>query len=79
MTVSQLPSVSFAMDFGHGGGKERVEYVDCTGTESNLLQCIESGSGVSSLSAECITPAGVICEGIVLVFQVVLYSDVTCR
>ena len=70
-TVSQLPSVSFAMDFGHGGGREHVQDVDCTGAESNLLQCIESGSGMSSLSTECITPAGVICEGIVLVFQIV--------
>ena len=52
--------VSFAVDFGHGGGRQHVQDVNCTCAESNLLQCIESGSGVSSLSTECIIPAGVI-------------------
>ena len=51
------------MDFGHGGGGEHVQDVDCTGAESNLLHCIESGSGMSLLSTVCIRPAGVICEG----------------
>ena len=58
------------MDFGHGGGNEHVQYVNCASAESNLLQCIEGGSGMSSLSTECITPAGVICEGVVLVFHI---------
>ena len=57
------------MDFGHGGGREHVQDVDCTGAESNLLQCTESGSGMNSLSTECITPAGVLCEGMVLVLM----------
>ena len=59
-----LPIVSFAVDFGHGGGRVHEQDMNCTGTESNLLQCIESGSGMSSLSTVCIRPAGVICEGI---------------
>ena len=56
--------VSYAMDFGHGDGRKHVRDVNCTGAESNPLQCIESGSGMSSLNTECMTPAGVICEGI---------------
>ena len=55
--------VSYAADFGHGGGREHVQDVDCTGVASNLLQCIERGSGMNALSRACIRPAGVICEG----------------
>lgn len=73
-----LPIVSFAVDFGHGGGRAHEQDVNCVGAESNLLQCIESGSGMRSLSTECIRPAGVICEGKIFVFQIILYNDVTC-
>ena len=69
MVFPIFPIVSYAMDFGRGGGRKHVRDVNCAGAESNLLQCIESGSRVSSLSTECITPAGVICEGMVLVLM----------
>ena len=58
-----LPIVSFSADFGHGSGRAHVQDVNCAGAESNLLQCIESGSGMGSLSGACIRPAGVVCEG----------------
>ena len=70
--------VSFAVDFGHGGGRVHEQDLNCAGNELNLLECIESGSGMSSLSTACIRTAGIICEGKMLVFQIILYNDVTC-
>ena len=55
--------VSFAVDFGQGSRTVHIQDVNCTGMESNLLQCIDSGSGMNSLSRACIRPAGVMCEG----------------
>ena len=55
--------VSFAVDFGQGSRAAHIQDVNCTGTESNLLQCIDGGSGMKSLSRACIRPAGVMCEG----------------
>ena len=55
--------VSFAVDFGQGSRAVHIQDVNCTGMESNLLRCIDSGSGMNSLSRGCIRPAGVMCEG----------------
>ena len=58
-----FPIVSFAVDFGQGSKAVHIQDLNCSGMESNLLQCIDSGSGMNSLSRACIRPAGIICEG----------------
>ena len=54
------------MNLGQGGAAVHLLDVNCTGAESNLLECVDSGSGMTPLSmvdGDCSMPAGVICEG----------------
>jgi len=54
------------VNLGQGGAAVHMLDVNCTGTESNLLECVDSGSGMTPLSmvdGDCSMPAGVICEG----------------
>ena len=58
-------SVSLAVDLGQGGGIIHVQDVACTGGESNLLECVETGPGSrmdSAADRACQMPAGAICE-----------------
>ena len=61
-----FPSVALSVNLGQGGAGVHLLDVNCTGAESNLLECVESGSGMTPLSlvdGDCSIPAGVICEG----------------